>query len=355
MARKSQNNLFDLPARDLTHILRNAAAELEALRGKSIFITGGTGFFGKWLLGGLCHADAELGLGLRLTALSRDPASFLRRHPEAADVPGLHFEQGHVADFPLGDDRDHHLDFIIHAATDTTAFTSDADEQKRSHTILEGTRHMLDFARESSAQRFLNISSGAVYGAFAGQLTGAKEDDYASAQPLTPYGEAKRNAERLCAESGVDFVTARAFAFLGPYLPLDAHFAAGNFLRDALRGGPILVRGDGTALRSYLYPADLVVWLLRILLRGQRACAYNVGSDEAITTAQLARLIAAAVQPNPEVVIQSVQPQGPQNIYLPDIARARTELNLDVAIPLQDAIARTLEFLEVRRQTCLPS
>ena len=80
-------------------------------------------------------------------------------------------------------------------------------------------------------------------------------------------------------------------------------------------------------------------------MRGQRARAYNVGSDEVVTTAQLARLIADAVEPKPEVVIQSVQPQGPQNIYLPNIDRARTELNLDVAIPLADAIARTLAFL----------
>jgi len=341
---KSQNNLFALPSRDLAHILHDAAAELEELRGKSVFITGGTGFFGKWLLAGLCHADADLGLGLHLTVLSRDPASFLRRHPEAAQVPTLRFEQGHVADFSF---VDHRYDYILHAATDTTAFTTDAEESERSRAIVEGIRGMLDLARNCGA-RLLNVSSGAVYGAFAGQPSGAKEDDYVLAHPLTPYAEAKREAEQLCAESGVDFVTARAFAFLGPYLPLDAHFAAGNFLRDARRGGPILVRGDGTALRSYLYPADLVVWLLRILLRGQRARAYNVGSDEAVTTAQLARRIADAVRPATQVVIQSVQPHGPQNIYLPDIHRARAELNLDVAIPLQDAIARTLAFLEIR-------
>jgi dTDP-glucose 4,6-dehydratase len=339
---KPQNNLFSLPARDLAHILRGAAAELEELRGKSLFLTGGTGFFGKWLLAGLCHADAELGLGLRLTVLSRDPVSFLQRHPEAAVVSALQFVQGHVADFPLAD---HRPDYILHAATDNTAFTTEAEEQERSRAIVEGTRHMLDFARKSGARRLLYVSSGAVYGALAGQLSGAKEDDHALAEPLTPYAAAKSHAELLCLESGVDFVTARAFAFLGPYLPLDAHFAAGNFLRDARRGGPILVRGDGTALRSYLHPADLVVWLLRILLRGQRARAYNVGSDEVVTTAQLAHLIADAVEPTPEVIIQSVQPQGPQNIYLPDIRRARIELNLDVTIPLRDAIARTLEFL----------
>ena len=340
--RKSQNHLFALPARDLAGILHDASTELEELRGKSLFLTGGTGFFGKWLLAGLCHADAELGLGLRLTVLSRDPASFLRRHPEAAAVPALQFVQGDVADFLHSD---LHPDYILHAAADTTAFTTEAEELERSRTIVAGTRHALDLAQKSGARRLLHVSSGAVYGAFVGQLTGAKEDDYAEARALIPYGEAKREAERLCAESGVDFVTARCFAFLGPYLPLDAHFAAGNFLRDALRGGPIFVRGDGTALRSYLHPADLVVWLLRILLRGQRARAYNVGSDEVVTTAQLARFVADAIQPPPEVIIQSVQPQGPQNIYLPDIRRARTELNLDVAITLQDAIARTMAFL----------
>jgi nucleoside-diphosphate-sugar epimerase len=204
---------------------------------------------------------------------------------------------------------------------------------------------MIALAQQSGAQRLLNVSTGAVYGVFTSQATGAKEDDNALAVPPTPYARAKREAEHLCANSPVDFVTARAFAFLGPHLALDGHFAAGNFLRDARRGGPILVRGDGTALRSYLHPADLVVWLLRILVRGSRARAYNVGSDEAVTIAQLARAMADAVEPKPEVIVQSVQAASPQNIYLPDIARARAELQLDVAIPLREAIARTLAFL----------
>jgi dTDP-glucose 4,6-dehydratase len=342
---KSQNQLFALPAPDLAHILRHAAADLEQIRGKSIFITGGTGFFGKWLLGGLLFASAELGLSLGITLLSRDPAAFQRQFPEIANLPELHFIQGSVTDFSIAGTR---LDYIIHAATDTTAFTTETEEAHRSLAIVEGTRRVLDLAKKAGA-RLLNISSGAVYGALSSQPSGAKEEDFARAQPLIPYATAKREAEQLCAESSVDFVTARAFAFLGPHLPLDAHFAAGNFLRDAHRGGPILVRGDGTALRSYLYPADLVVWLLRILVQGQRARAYNVGSDEVVTTAQLARLITSAVQPAAEVIIQSAQPQGPQNIYLPNIQRARTELNLTVDIPLPDAIARTLGFLRAQR------
>ena len=339
--RKSQNDFFSLPERDLAHVAHHAAAELEELRGKSLFITGGTGFFGKWLLAALRHAD----LGLRLTVLSRDPAQFLKQNPAWSSYPALKFQQGHIADFSLGQDP---YDYIVHAASDTTAFTTPAEEKERSRAIVDGTRRVLELAQKSGAHRTLYISSGAVYGTAAGKVSGAAEDDYALAQPLTPYAEAKREAERLCEASGLDFVTARAFAFLGPYLPLDAHFAAGNFLRDVLRGGPIMVRGDGTALRSYLYPADLIVWLLRILLRGGKARAYNVGSDEVVSTAQLAGLIAEVVNPAVEVKIQSAQPQGPHNIYLPDIRRAHTELNLDVVIPLREAIARTLSFLEMK-------
>ncbi len=340
---KSQNHLFSLPVGDLAHILRHAAPEWELLRGKRLFLTGGTGFFGKWLLGALHYADQELGLGLTVTVLSRDPASFLRRYPEA-DIAAFHFVGGHVADFSLARRSE---DYLIHAAADTTAFANEIEARDRSNAIIEGTRHMLELAQISGA-RLLNISSGAVYGSLTSQPTGAKEDDYAAALPLNSYAAAKRAAEQLCAVSSVDFVTARAFAFLGPHLPLDAHFAAGNFLRDAIRGGPVLVRGDGTALRSYLHPADLIVWLLRLLARGQRGQAYNVGSDEAVTIGQLARFIAGAIQPTPEVIIQAVQAPGPQNIYLPDITRARSELNLRVLIPLQDAIARTLDFLRSR-------
>jgi nucleoside-diphosphate-sugar epimerase len=340
---KSSKRLFGLPEADLAEILAQAREDLELWRGARLFVTGGTGFFGKWLLGALAFAEAELGLGLRVTVLSRDPAAFLARHPEADDVPSLRFVHGPVADFSFDGERH---DFILHAATDTTAFTTAAEEEERARAIVDGTRRMLALAREGGARRFLYVSSGAVYGAAAGRLEGACEEDAVEAAAVTPYGRAKRVAEQACADSGVDFVTARAFAFLGPYLPLEGHFAAGNFLRDARRGGPIEVRGDGTAMRSYLYPTDLVVWLLRLLARGGRGRAYNVGSDESVTTAELARRISAACAPAPEVTVQSRQPQGPQNIYLPDIARARQELGLDVRVNLAEAIRRTLAWLE---------
>jgi dTDP-glucose 4,6-dehydratase len=334
--------MFGIAPQDLAEIRQRGARDLEALRGAKIFLTGGTGFFGKWLLAALDHADAEAKLGLRVTILSRDPRRFLDRWPEAKNRPGWNWFEGEVAEVPILLER---FDYVLHAAADTTAVSTPEEERRRTRAIVAGTERMLELARRARARRLLYLSSGAVYGTRVAQRTGAREEDFPGAVPVMAYGVAKRQAEELCRRGDVDFVTARGFAFLGPHLPLDAHYAAGNFLRDAGRGGPIEVRGDGTALRSYLYPVDLVLWLLAILARGERRRAYNVGSDEVVSTAELARAIAAEVQPPCAVAIQSSETQGPQNIYLPNVARARDELGLDVTVPLREAIRRTLAFL----------
>jgi dTDP-glucose 4,6-dehydratase len=129
---------------------------------------------------------------------------------------------------------------------------------------------------------------------------------------------------------------------VGPYLPLDIHFAIGNFIRDALAGGPIVIKGDGTACRSYLYAADLVIWLWTILLQGKNCRAYNVGSDKVVTIAELAQLIAKDNPVDLEVKIQKRSLPGvlPER-YIPSIERAKTELKLSEYIELKTAIQNT--------------
>jgi len=333
--------MFRIAPGDLDEIVRLASRDLETLRGARLFITGGTGFFGKWLLAALDRAERALHLGLQLTILSRDPGRFAADWPEVRDRSGWRLFEGQVAQLPVLLER---FTCVLHLAADAPAQASKAAEAERSHAIVEGTKRVLELARASRARRVLFVSSGAVYGAASGRREGAGEDDFRRAKAVMPYGEAKRAAEEACRRAKVDTVIARAFAFLGPHLPLDANYAAGNFIGDALRGGPIEVRGDGTALRSYLYSTDLVVWLLAILARGERRSAYNVGSDEVVTTADLARAIAAETGQATRVEVQSRLPPGPQNIYLPNLARARNELGLHVNVPLRAAIQRTLAF-----------
>jgi dTDP-glucose 4,6-dehydratase len=170
-----------------------------------------------------------------------------------------------------------------------------------------------------------------------------------AANAASAYGEGKRIAETMCAcyasAHGVDALIARCFAFVGPYLPLDTHFAIGNFIRDAMRGEAILVSGDGTPTRSYLYAADLAVWLWTILLRGTSGRPYNVGSRREVTIGDLARAVGSAVEPGvPVIVAGTPVPGANPHRYVPDVARAETELGLREWIPLESAIERTIDW-----------
>lgn len=131
---------------------------------------------------------------------------------------------------------------------------------------------------------------------------------------------------------------------------LDRHFAIGNFLGDRYAGRPIDVKGDGTAIRSYLYAADLARWLWTIMLRGQPGAAYNVGSEEAVSIADLARRIAAwETSPLPVRFASTPVPGQAAERYVPSTRKAREALSLEPTVCLGEAISRTLAWARARQ------
>ncbi|MFI5394410.1 MAG: NAD-dependent epimerase/dehydratase family protein [Candidatus Binatia bacterium] len=342
MTRGSSHPLAD----DLDHVLDHTRGLWEELRGQRIFITGGTGFVGCWLLETFAWANRHLALQAQAVVLSRNPAAFARKAPHLAKDPAITFHTGDVRNFdvPAGE-----FSHIIHAATEVTGTLQERDPLAMFDTIVEGTHRVLELARRRGTKRILLTSSGAVYGPQPPELSGFSETFAGAPDAVSvrsAYGEGKRAAELLCALHAAQYhlepTIARCFTFIGPYLPLDGHLAIGNFIRDALRGGPIVVRGDGTPYRSYLYAADLAIWLWTILFRGAVAVPYNVGSEEALPISGLARLAAEVIGGPVKVQIaQAAVPGKPAERYIPSTARAQAELRLSCHVDLRSAIRKT--------------
>lgn len=339
-----------LASSDLAEILVQARPAFKALRGAKLFLTGGTGFFGHWLLESLLYADRELDLAVEVTVLTRDALAFQTRSPHLALHKAVHLVEGDVRSFPFPSESHTH---IVHAATDSGGQQAERPAFELAESILAGTQHVLRFARATGAQRLLYTSTGAVYGRSTA-LEYTPETYTGGPDPLqlaSSYDESKRMAEHLCVAyaHGTPLVPviARCFAFIGPHLPLDAHFAIGNFLGAAIRGERLHIRGDGTPRRSWLYMSDLAAWLWTLLVHGQPGRAYNVGSDQAYTIAQAAELTAATLRRPGSGAILPVQIDGktragaPLNSYVPDVSRALGELGLGVTVPLPEALRRT--------------
>lgn len=320
-----------LPAEDLEYILSSLSNVLTEFANKRIFITGGTGFFGNWLVSALCHANHTLNLNLSLTLLTRDKKSYFHKMPHLSSDACITLLEGDVRSFRFPIESH---DFIIHAATETNAMKNAENPAQMQDVIVSGTKRVLDFAAYIHAKKMLYVSSGAVY-----QL----ESDNPS---KVLYAMAKLQAEQLCIEHAAKYNTdikiARCFAFVGPYLPLDQHFAVGNFINDAIHGKAIQLNSDGSSYRSYQYAADLVVWLLTILSKGNSCKAYNVGSDEAISILNLAKLVAS--QFNPALEVNVTQSAAASDHYIPDVSEVRKVFGFSSGINLTRALQKTIDW-----------
>ena len=333
-----------LPKEDLEHILAVTRPVWEQVRGGRIFVTGATGFFGIWLLESFAFANKSLDLGAMLVGLSRDSNAFYAKVPHLAQESSIALHRGDVRDFKFPQGSFTH---VIHAGT---ASSAPVPPSEMLDTIIRGTKRTLEFAVAAGAKRFLFVSSGAVYGKQPPEMTHIPESYHGSLDPMDPnsaYGEGKRVGELLCAvahkEHGLEATIARCFAFVGPHLPLNGHFAIGNFIGDAIKGDPIKVK-DGTPYRSYLYAADLAVWLWTILFKGVACHPYNVGSDQEITIADLAHTVANAMSGCVLAPVLDRSTNSASPSYVPSTLRIMSELEIELPINLVQAIIKTHNY-----------
>ena len=344
--KEEMNQAHPLARQDLDLILEQTAPLWEEVRGKRILLTGGTGFFGCWLVESFCHIAKALNLGAHLVVLTRKPAEFSARCPHLAADPHVSLHLGDVRNFAFPEGE---FEYVVHCATETNARAVAENPLSAFSTIISGTERVLQFAAASGVGKFLLTSSGAVYGKQPDTLTHVPETYLGAPDALDPtsvYAEGKRAAELLCAlygkKDGLECKIARCWAFCGPHLPLDRHFAIGNFIGDVLAGKPIQVKGDGTPRRSYLYAADLAVWLRTILFQAPSLMPINVGSENDVTILELAQIVTRTLSSQTKIrVAQKAALAVAPSRYVPSVARARELLDLRETVGLEESIRRT--------------
>ena len=314
---------------------------------KTLLVIGGTGFFGKSIL------DA-FGRGLlmpwnvtHVIAMSRHADALLKMAPQlvSKDVTLLSADISTTDSLP-------YADYVIHAAASTDVRDYTAQPEQERLNIQAGTHHYCELAKQFHANsKIVYVSSGAVYGRQPPELEKISEGyQFLNAEDIPEgkrdYACAKRDAELAVIKLGADgfYVSiARCFAFVGRWLPRDQHFAIGNFMRDILEGGPIVVQTKHQVYRSYMYADDLVEWLMTIANNASKKCpTYNVGSDEAILLDDLANKLAQFYNIKAEIPLAT---DGKVDRYIPSIEKAKTELGLCLKYDLMASIHKAINVL----------
>ncbi len=314
----------------------------------SLVLIGGTGFFGKSFLDSFQRGNLNAWGIDKVIAMSRFADQLKQVAPQLLDhrVELLNADIAAINSLPVAD-------YVIHAAASTDArnYLSSPDSEKKN--IQAGVLNYCTLAPKfHKNSKVVYVSSGAVYGVQPEQIEYLSEDAPAASVENMPahkkdYAMAKRDAEeaifRLSRDHEISASIARCFAFVGPWLPRDQHFAIGNFIEDGLQGRAIQVNATYPVYRSYMHSDDLVTWLMTMAENADTHCeAFNVGSDQAVDMGELARLVAK--QFNVHAMIPP-QTQSSFDRYVPSIHKAKSKLGLDLKLDLPTAISSTINSI----------
>ena len=315
------------------------------LKRKKIFITGGTGLFGYWLIRSFVYANEKLKLNSKLYILTRKKNIKKSLIYKLCANKNVSFCIGDIRNFKKIREK---FDYIMHGATTSARETyNKQNPEEKFDIILNGTKYILDFAVRNKCKNFLYISSGSVYGNYPKKVSEKNDlspETNNTISDLNILGESKRRAESLVSiyskKENFNMKIVRCFSFVGPLIPLDIHYAIGNFLGKSAMNQSITLNSNGKSKRSYMYMSDLAIWLWTILLKGKKNQIYNLGSDKAISILNLAKLINRLTGNKKKIKSQKLK-NTYNNNYVPSILKAKRDLGLKIKVPLNKAILKT--------------
>lgn len=339
----SQLGRGNLRQADLDEILIGLSDHWNKFSNKKILILGATGFFGRWLCSALLEANEKFNLKLEVFAYVRN-AQRAKNDLNIRSSDGITFEE---CDFSIESVDFPEADFIIHAATPTSidrklgidVFTSPSIGAAKSIANL--------CVKTSKKINIVHLSSGSVYKESLSGNPNKESDFLKKIENADPYTKTKLNLEKIlqdCTKNkNIKIANPRLFTFAGPYLPINKHFAIGNFLNNAMRGESIDIYGNINTIRSYMYPSQAVIWILRILLE-PIDIPLNIGSEEPIDMLSLATRIAEKF---PNLSVQYDDSEKPISLYWPNTLNTRKIYGVSDDVCLDEIIERWIDWFRL--------
>lgn len=331
-----------IPKTDLNQVAEDLIDVIRKLNHSKILLSGCTGFIGKNLLEALFWLSDVYKLDIEILGVSRNPEEFYKNNPHFKSFKNLKIEKLDIKE--IGTLNLGKIDFVIHAATDVSKINKPIQIFEDAYW---GTKQILDLSEKNGVKAFLLLSSGAVYGS-ASHNNGYLEDQIGGISPQnlsSAYALGKQASEWLCEsyKDKFDVKIARCFAFTGPYLPLDKHFAIGNFIYSVMNKIDIEIHGDGKPTRSYLYSSDMVTILLRLLLTNGAQGVWNIGGDEEISIYSLAKQVNFSLGGQSQIIMS--EKQGiVGNRYFPNLEKVKKEFSWMPKVSLEKAIQNTARW-----------
>jgi len=327
---------------DMDEILSFTENECSNLKNREITVLGGTGFIGTWLISFLCTANEKLDLNLSVISPTRNVDQAINKlklqKNDPVDFISLDFEK-YQGDFET------QSEFYILGLTPTVKSTG----SNNGDLILSSTQNAVDFITKSVLKskispNVLHLSSGAIYEDFKTEVL--PERTVETIISNDPYIQAKyfieKNLLELNDKNLIKSANPRLFAFMGPHLKLDEHFAIGNFMNDCLNGKNISVNGNPQTTRSYLYPTDLVIWLIKLLVKPTNL-PLNFGSEKSMTMEEIANNLSVTFE---DRKIDYKNPDSPISHYVPSIENTKKYLGVSQSVSFNEGIERWIKWLK---------
>ena len=316
------------------------------LKNKSVLVTGASGFIGKWIILTLSELNKNKNQNIKIYFLTRNKKKFLNENQEFKKLPGVKYIEKDILKVNF---KNIHFDFIFHLAGDLNK--SNQNQIKYFDELTRGSFNIFNYSLINKNVKILFLSSGAVYGDFS------KKKKCIETSPII-YEDRLENTYKigkLYAENYLGILhkkkqakvkIARLFSLVGPYQKKGRGFALIDFIDAAMKNETINVQSKFRVYRSYIFIADLIVWLFIILIKGKSGSIYNVGSNTEIAIDGLANKVVSLLNSKSKVRVSSlINKSNKMNYYVPDISLAQKELNLDIWTSLDDSILFTNDFL----------